>query len=292
MLDRRRVYILPTKTGLIFLVLLLLLLLGSVNYNKSLGYVLTFILVGLGNVAMFSTWKNLAGLRLRAGGCSPVFTGEKAVFAVQLENPDVQTRYSIAVTHQGQEFEVVDVSSDAVSLAHFKVDATRRGVLDAGRFRLCTEFPAGLFVAWTWIDLSMHCLIYPRPATRAEMPVSTSNEEGDQTMHGAGLEEYTGLRKYQSGDSWRRVAWKAVARTDELVTKEFSGGQPQLQWIDWRILAVSSTEARLSAMTRLIIDAEEAGRHYGLRLPGVEIEPAHGRTHYAHCLKALALYGN
>jgi uncharacterized protein (DUF58 family) len=241
---------------------------------------------------MFATWKNLAGLRLRAGGCLPVFAGEQAVFAVQLENPDVQTRYSIAVMHQGQEFEIVDVPAGAVSLAHFEVAANRRGILDAGRIRLNTEFPAGLFVAWTWIDLSMHCLVYPRPAARAEMPVSSSSEEGDQAMQGAGMEEYAGLRKYQPGDSWRRVAWKVVARTDELVTREYSGGRPQLQWIDWQALAIAGAEARLSAMTRLLIDAEAAGRIYGLRLPGVEIEPGHGRTHHGRCLKALALYGN
>lgn len=290
-LDRSRVYILPTKPGLIFLLLLLLLLLGSVNYDKSLGYVLTFILVGLGNVIMFSTWKNLAGLQLRAGGCAPVFAGDQAVFAVQLENHDAQIRYSIAAGHHGQEFEVVDVPDGGMSLVHFQVDAEKRGVIDAGRFRLHTEFPAGLFVAWTWIDLSMQCLVYPKPASRAVLPVSTSSDQGDHAMQGAGLEEYDGLRKYQLGDSWRRIAWKAVARSDELVTREYSGGQPQLQWIDWQTLAISGTEARLSAMTRLVIDAEEAGRHYGLRLPGVEIEPAHGRAQYARCLKALALHG-
>ncbi|MCW8922109.1 MAG: DUF58 domain-containing protein [Gammaproteobacteria bacterium] len=291
MLDRSRVYILPTKAGLIFLVLLLLLLIGSINYDKSLGYVLTFVLVGLGNVIMFSTWKNLAGLRLRAGGCLPVFAGDKAVFAVQLENPDAQDRYSIAASHHGQEFEVVDISGEGMSLVHFQVDAPQRGMLDAGRFRLQTEFPAGLFVAWTWIDLSMQCLVYPKPASRAELPVSASTEEGDHVMQGGGVEEYAGLRKYQPGDSWRRVAWKAMARSNELVVREYSGGQPQLQWIDWQALAMSGTESRLSAMTRLVIDAQEAGRHYGLRLPSLEIEPAHGRAHYTRCLKVLALYG-
>ena len=295
-LDRSRVYILPTKTGLMFLLLLLLLLLGSVNYSKSLGFVLTFILVGLGNVAMFTSWKNLAGLKLRAGGASPVFVGEKAVFAVQLENPDAQTRYSIAVAHHGEEFEVVDVPSDKVALAHFQVDAEQRGYLQAGRFRLHTEFPMGLFVAWTWIDLSMQCLVYPRPARSAELVAAASHEEGDQSTQGAGAEEFAGLRKYQKGDSWRRVAWKAVAQSadpvyGDLIIKEFSGGRPELQWIDWQTLAVAGTEARLSAMTKLVLDAEQEGRHYGLRLPDRSIEPGHGRTHCAQCLKALALYG-
>ncbi len=291
-LDRSRVYILPTRAGLVFLLLLLLLLVGSLNYNKSLGFVLTFMLLGLGNVILFATWKNLAGLRLRAGGSLPVFAGEKAGFAVQLENQSVQRRYSITVSHKGREYEVVDVPGEAVALAHFQVDAVRRGIMQAGRFRLSTEFPAGLFVAWTWIDLSMQALVYPRPAHSAKMPVSASGEAGDQPMQGTGMEEYAGLRKYQPGDSWRRVAWKVVARTDELVIREYHGGQPQLQWIDWQALAMSGSEARLSAMTRLVIDAEAAGRRYGLRLPGVEIEPAHGRSHYGHCLKALALYGD
>lgn len=290
-LNSRRVYILPTKAGLIFLVLLLLLLVGSINYSKSLGFVLTFMLVGLGNVILFSTWKNLAGLRLRTGGCLPVFAGNQAEFAVQLENPAVATRYSIEVMYDGQSFEVVDVPADQIVLAHFKVNAEERGWLNAGRFRVCTEFPAGLFVAWTWIDLSMQCLVYPKPIKKAALPVSVSNEDGDQSLLGQGLEEYAGLRRYQAGDSWRRIAWKAVARTDSLVTKEFFGGKPQRQWIDWQALAVSGVEARLSMMTRLIINAEEAGRHYGLRLPNMEIEPAHGKAHYARCLKAVAVYG-
>ncbi|UCB53875.1 MAG: hypothetical protein JSW45_07850 [Thiotrichales bacterium] len=102
-LDKNRVYILPTNIGLLFCLLLIILLLGSVNYGKSLGFVLVFLLVGVGNVAMFATWRNLAGLKLRAGGSSPVFSGENASFTVQLENRDQLTRYSIAISQEGQE---------------------------------------------------------------------------------------------------------------------------------------------------------------------------------------------
>ena len=291
-LDKNRVYILPTKFGVIFGVLLLLLLLGSVNYSKSLGFMLTFLLAGLGNIAMFATWRNLAGLRLRAGGSMPVFAGDEAIFAVQLENLDPQIRYSIAISQQGHEYEVVDVPADGLTLLHFQVATKNRGMLNAGRFRLYTEFPTGLFVAWTWIELSMQCLVYPKPATKADELFSKSIDDGEHDYRGAGLEEYTGLRKYQAGDSWRRIAWKVVARSGELYTKEFAGGQPQLQWIEWNALAMSGTESRLSMMARLVIDAEEAGRQYGLRLPGFEVAPDHGSSHCGRCLKVLALYGD
>lgn len=291
-LDKSRVYILPTKIGIIFFILLLLLLLGSVNYSKSLGFMLTFLLAGLGNIAMFATWRNLAGLRLRAGGSMPVFAGEEAIFAVQLENLDPQIRYSIAISQLGLEHEVVDVQANGVVQVHFQLTTKQRGLLNAGRFRLYTEFPTGLFVAWTWIELTMQCLVYPRPATRADKVYSSTIDDGEHDSLAAGSEEYAGLRKYQPGDSWRRVAWKAAARSGELHTKEFSGGQPQLQWIEWNALMMSGTESRLSMMTRLVIDAEEAGSQYGLRLPEFEIAPGRGSAHYARCLKMLAMYGH
>lgn len=291
-LDKDRVYILPTKIGVLFSLLLIILLLGSVNYGKSLGYVLVFLLAGVGNVAMFATWRNLAGLRLRAGGCSPVFSGDDATFSVQLQNPDPSIRYSIAVSQHGNEFDVVDVAADGVAQIRYSKTAQQRGLLDAGRFRLFTEFPTGLFVAWTWIELRMQCIVYPKPVASASLPVGDSVVGGESDLHGDGLEEYTGLRKYQHGDSWRRVSWKATARCDELYTKEFAGGVPELQWIEWKAIAASTTEERLSIMTRLVMDAEAGYRYYGLRLPNIEIPPEQGNKHYQQCLKALALYGH
>ena len=73
-------------------------------------------------------------------------------------------------------------------------------------------------------------------------------------------------------------------------TKEFGGGQPELQWIEWKAIAASGTEARLSIMTRLVMDAEAGRRYYGLRMPNIEISPDHGNRHYQRCLKTLALY--
>ncbi len=290
-LDKNRVYILPTRTGLVYMLLMLLLLIGSVNYGKSLGYMLTFLLAGLGNIIMFATWRNLAGLLLRAGGCQPVFVGDDALFAVELVNAGSLPRYSLAISREGREYEVVDLSADGLGLIHFRVDAKRRGLLRAGRFRLYTEFPAGLFVAWTWIELNMRCTVYPKPALRAAMPLSDSAEDGESELAGAGLEEYAGLRKYQTGDSLRRVSWKASARSDVMYTKEFSGGQPRLLWVDWQVQAGGGVEARLSRMARLVIDAEAGYSQYGLRLPGREIKPDRGSRHYHRCLKALALFG-
>lgn len=290
-LDRNRVYILPTKSGLVFSALLLILLIGSANYDKSLGFVLTFLLVGVGNVALLQTWKNLAGLKLSAGGSTPVFSGSTARFSVQLENTDYNTKHSISICHNGKQFETADVTNATPSFLHFDVETSERGYLNPKQFRIQTEFPTGLFISWTIIDLSMQCLVYPTPLNIKANNINTSAEEDGQSYTTNGSEEYTGLKKYQTGESWRRISWKALARNNELFTKEFSGGQPQLLWIDWNDIQESNIEIKLSILTQMVIDANSNSCHFGLRLPETEISPDAGNTHYHNCLKQLALYG-
>jgi len=289
-LDSHRVYILPTRIGIIYALLLLFLLLGSINYSKSLGFMLTFLLASLGMVAMLTTWRNLAGLRLSRAGAAPVFAGQDARFAVQLENLANDQRYAIAIEHEGVEGEVVDVKQDGLSLVHFNHRTQRRGYYDPKRFRLSTEFPLSLFEAWTWIDLSMRCLVYPAPSESTPLVKSVGRDYGEEQGEGRGMEDFAGLRKFQPGDSWRRVSWKAAARSDKLYSKEFIGSRPQLQWIDWYEQGEPRLEKRISDMTRMILDAQQAGRLYGLRLPGIEIAPQNSAQHRHRCLKALAEY--
>lgn len=289
-LDRRRVYILPTRRGVFFALLLLVLLIGSINYGKSLGFMLTFLLAGIGNVAMFATWRNLAGLKLLTGGGSSVFLGQRARFSVQLENNDTSSRYSLVLSHDGVEHEVVDVLSNQLAQAHFTVLAEQRGLQRPGRFRLASRFPSGLFEAWTWIELNMSALVYPRPVDSASFPTGAIGRDGDAAHNGAGHEDFSGLRKYRQGDSWRRVSWKASARSEQVYSKEFSGARPELVWIDWNYISAKDVEQRLSIMTRLVIDAEAAAEQYGLRLPQLEISPDTGKSHYHQCLRVLAMY--
>ena len=94
-LHRRRIYILPTRRGVFFGLLLLLLLLGSINYALSLGFVLTFLLAGLGHVAMLHTYRNLSGIQLSDGAAAPVFVGEHAQFQVNIEAPGQRPAISL-----------------------------------------------------------------------------------------------------------------------------------------------------------------------------------------------------
>jgi uncharacterized protein (DUF58 family) len=50
-------------------------------------------------------------------------------------------------------------------------------------------------------------------------------------------------------------------------------------------------EERLSHLTGWVLQAEQQGRAYGIKLPQLEIKPSIGDCHRDDCLKHLALYG-
>jgi uncharacterized protein (DUF58 family) len=107
-----------------------------------------------------------------------------------------------------------------------------------------------------------------------------------------GNDDFAGLRAYHPGDSPRRIAWKADAREQGLLSKLFTGHADAHIWLDYDQLPASlGVEERLSRLTRWVLDADAARIPYGLRLAPTVIEPGNGTAHRLRCLRALALYG-
>ncbi|MDX1654991.1 MAG: DUF58 domain-containing protein [Candidatus Competibacteraceae bacterium] len=290
-LQRRWIYILPTGHGYTFALGLLVMFLWSVNYNNNLGFILTFLLAAAAVNAMVMTNGNLVGLRVEPLPCQPVFAGQSARFGYRLTNPHGDARYGIRLALVGQEGDWVNLAAgDSVRLSLERPTA-RRGRLEAGGLRVSTRHPLGLFEAWSWVIFEHSCLVYPHPAGGRPLPGAARAEGGMGDGGGRGREDYFGLRGYAFGDSPRHVAWKASARSEELLVKEFVGLSQAELWLDWESLDSLACEARLSQLTRWVLLAEEQGRDYGLRLPGVRLEPAHGRTQCRRALESLALYG-
>ncbi len=289
-LVQRRIFILPTRQGYLFGLVLLVLLLASINYALSLGFVLTFLLAAMGAVAMLHTWRNLAHLKLRPGRCDPVFAGDTAHFRVVLESPS-RERFAVTIRRHEGEPVFVDVRASEHAVAALPAPTTRRGRLRCGRLEIFTRYPVGLFHAWSYFDFGLAAIVYPRPALDAGLPPQQSTAGDDEGIPVPGDEDFGYLRPYRDGDAPKLIAWKALARGEDLLTKEFQATASAELWLDWIDARAPDPEARLSVLPHWVIETERLGQSYGLRLPGVTIPPGRGDVHRARCLEALALHG-
>lgn len=291
-LTQRRVYVLPTRAGLAYAASLGLMLVGAINYNLSLGYALIFLLTGLGLVALLHTFRNLVQIEINPGRIEPVFAGDKACFGLQLRNRRKLGRFAIRMNLEGGEAVSTDLAADAMTAISLPLPARQRGWLRPGRVTLETRYPLCLVRAWSYVEPDMRCLVYPRPeASPPPLPLAASGESGG-SRSGKGSEDFSGLRTHQPADSTRHVAWKAVAREQPLLTKQFAGASTVEVWLDWNALPTGlGVEARLSRLTRWLIDAHAQGLAYGLCLPGKEIPIGQGARQFQNCLEALALHG-
>lgn len=294
-LDRNRIFILPSAQGLLYAALTFVMLLGAANYNNSLAFILTFLLMGTSLVALLQTYRNLAGLSLRAGRCAPVFCGETARFEVMVENPAGGGRHALAL--QRGEGEPVWFQLDGPrhvaqrSVVTVAVETDRRGLLQLGRLQLTTRYPLGLFRACVYVNFDLECVVYPRPARQTQAAARTAGGPQGRASDAGGNDDFIGHREYRPGDPPRHVDWKAAARADTLLSKRFGSHEQAECWLDWNDHEGCDTETRLARLCRAVLDAEAGGLRYGLKLPSVVLAPARGEAHRHQCLRALALFG-
>lgn len=291
-LHRRNIYVLPTKFGILFIAVLTAMLLGSLNYNNNLGFLLTFLLGSMTFISILYTVRNLAGLSVLSVRSRPVFAGETAAFrfVVRAEEPvRPAVRFRFAETAEIQQ----DLPPGTDAMITLKQTAPARGALRPGPLILSTRYPLGLFRSWSRLDLPVACLVYPKPLAGplvlSDGP-SETGEEGTRPM-GPGSEDFQGLRPYQPGDPLQHISWKTFSQGQGLFTKRFTAQRGAAVELDWARLREKDPEARLSRLCHMVLDAHRHHLLYGLRLPGLEVAPDWGEAHKHECLRALARYG-
>lgn len=290
-LKRRRIYILPTGSGLVFGALVFAMLLGSLNYAASLGFALTFLLAGLGLVMMHHCHNNLLAITVKLAGADPVFAGDEARFRLTLHNSAPAPRYDIVAECADSDDGPVDLAPGASASLHLHRATQARGWIRLSRFSVATRHPGNLFRAWTWVNMDARCLVYPAPAPPGRPLPPGRDDLGTRSATTREEDDFVGLREAMPGDPPKRLAWKAFARSDQLMVKEFAGGAETPCLFDWNDLADLDDEARLSQLTRWCLDAAEAGSSFGLLLPGRKVPLGSGDRHLHECLQALALHG-
>lgn len=290
-LNSRIIYVLPTRSGLLYLLSAGLIFIAAINYAVSLAFGLAFMMVSLFILAIFHTFNNLNQVTIRRLPATPIFCGESAVFNVELSRRPNRVHEALELRFDDGMITHADlIHVDRVGVQVFTA-TERRGILQAPLLRITTYFPLGLCRAWSVINLDMHCVVYPKPiAFTMEQFIAGSGGSEETALTREGSEDFYGLRDYVSGDSLRQVAWKNVARGQGMHVKQFVDYVDSRIWLDWDMFYGFDIEGRLSRLCYCVLQLAASGLPFGMKLPGVEIAPDSGVAHRDALLQALALF--
>jgi uncharacterized protein (DUF58 family) len=285
--NRRRIYIIPTRFGIALALLLVAMLIAGLNYNSNLGLAFGFLMVSLALVAMHHCHRNLLDLSVDVIVEVDAFAGDFASFEILLRNEagidrcDLEIRMDAAAA-------VVSVAARGYQHGAVSVPVARRGVTRLERFELRTRYPFGWFRAWTYVHSPLTAFVAPRPGGDRALPSASAAVGTAAQSEIRGDEDFAGLRAYEAGVPLKHMAWKVLARGGEPAVRSYTGPAAEPEWLDWTALHPLEAEARLSQLCRWVLLSEAAQRTYGLRLPETEIAPSRGAGHRSACLRALA----
>ena len=285
-LHRRRIYILPTGFGIVFALILLVMLLGALNYNNNSALLLTCVLGATCIASMLQTFRNLERLELRSIRPGDAFAGEPLPLTLAW-HAGGQRHQAITVRIDGQQKHFEVGHSESASEVQMTLATAQRGWMPLPRLKVESRWPFGWFRAWSWLAPAQQALVYPRPESSGPPPPPKAGQASHQRKPQG--DEWAGLRDYRSGDPLRRIAWKASAHGDTLRVKTFDRPHADRAWrLDWNHTRLADREARISRLARWVREAHRGGRNWSLALPNENLELASGSAHYHRSMRALA----
>lgn len=294
-IGRRQLYILPTKIGWYYVLILFALFAIAVKFDNQAAFIMLFLLISIGLIAMLYTHNNVIGLTLSSQPAKNIFCGERALFPVTIKNASDKHRNALWLISGGFN-QFIELQAHEQKQCELKQPSVQRGYLPCEQINITSQFPIGLFFCWTKrFDSSERCLVYPQPLNLIPVPDngSDSGKQEQQSRFKLETGDYAGMKTYQQGDRIRDIHWPSLAKTQKLITIQHETRSNSSINLSWFILpSTMSVEDRLSQLCYWLIEAEKDAAHYQLEMPNHTIEFGHGAAHLNQCLTVLALWGS
>lgn len=286
-----RTWVAPNRNTIGLVALLAAMGYAGAGQTNAAAYLLGFLLAAMAAISVAHGYANIRGVQLAIGQIRPVFAGEKLRIPVVLALDSPRPRFGLELRPlpRGRGAAVERLSGTERPRVELELAVERRGRWNLLEVEIRSHYPLGFFSAFRRISLRAPHLVYPRPAGDAPLPdAAASSREAGVNVRAEG-EDFAGLRTYQAGESQRHIDWKAVARGQPLLTRQWAGVAPETVLLDLKNTD-GDLEARVSQLARWVVIAEQNNAAYGLRLSGLEIAPARGNPHFHACLRALAVF--
>ena len=282
LVDRKRIYILPTVTGVGFALIVAVIAIGGLNYANNNVLAVAFLGAGAGLHSAWRAYANLRGLQIISVNADPVYCGEYARFHINILQTEDKISQTILFEHSQNP--LTEIRHNDSALAELHINTTHRGWITLEDFRLSSQYPHALFHTWTVCLLPAKCLVFPQLESPA---VPIPNEA--VLNHNPDLDrEYAGIREYTPGDSINQIAWKSSAKTGLLHVKQWNNESHTELILHWDATYGVNYEKRISRLARWVSQAYKNNNKWALALPNKNIDLNAGKKHYRHCMEVLA----
>jgi uncharacterized protein (DUF58 family) len=284
----------PTAGSAALLFVLAAMWYGASSQNSAAIYLLLFLLGSVFLVSIPHTLVNLFGISVNVESAKPTFAGDDVCVPVEIMNSSRAARYGLEIVlpNANKTRERVDwISRESAARLTLRFPARERGEHRIDTLFLTSCYPLGFVRTSRRYLPNQTYLVYPKPAGNSQLPANRTRFADSSVQQSGGHgDDFAGVRPYVRGESQRHIDWKAVARGQSLMTKQFAAETRGAVFLDFFELRDGDAEEKLSQLTLWVIEAERGRQPYGLRLPGIEIPPALGQMHFHNCLRALCLF--
>jgi uncharacterized protein (DUF58 family) len=238
-LRRNRVYI--PKEGLVYLVIMIVLFVGSLLGHTNMLMLVFAMLAGPFVINGWATFAMLKGSQITRAVPRRAMCGE--LFAVEVTLKNLRGWMSLwmmqvydTVTGSGEQLEpsnlFTSVPPGGRQTGHYTLRLCHRGVYEFGPLRLASRFPLGLIERSQMFPLPDRVLIYPRVGrltqTAQRQLLGAAELSSDRRARsGVYHDEFHHLREYRSGDNPRAIHWRTSARRGALILREYEQNRDQ-----------------------------------------------------------------
>ncbi len=278
-----------TPEGIGWLLVSLVAFLLATNYNNNVVFMLACLLLGVWLLAAWLTLKNLSGLTCKQWRIEPCFAGGDSDFQLLLEAAEGREHVELGCKVVGQKDKqktrLMQLNSGERQWLTLTLTMEKRGWFVPKAASVVSSWPFGLWCASMEAPEVPSCLVYPKPNGTQSLPDTHQLDADEQS-----LDDLSGVRAYQTGDNTRRMDWKSMARTDQILIKTFEGHERQkTTWLNDKNVRVSTFEEKIEQLTRWVVECDALGAHYGIRIGAETLLPGSGREHHVEGLRLLAL---
>ena len=287
-----RVRLVPNRNCLGLAALLLAMGYAGASQTNAAAYLLGFTLASFAAISMAHAWANLRGLQFAVEPIRPVFAGENLSVRIAVSCDSARARFGLRIVPRagGSGTSLARLGARERCSLELEIPAAQRGRFETLPVEIRSLYPLGFISASCRVELPAAHFVYPRPEGAAPLPqidLAARDSGSGPQIEG---EDFAGMRAYRTGESQRHIDWKAVARGQPLLIRQWTGDARESLVLDFSTTPGGDVEARLSQLTRWVVQAERDGLVYGLRLPGEETPSASGDRQFHGCLRTLAIF--